>query len=84
MKISYDKEVDALYIHLREARPSHGVDIEEGVTVDVDPEGHIVGIEILDACDRLGAKSLRSITVEDIPLRMPARKAGRLAKQGAG
>jgi uncharacterized protein YuzE len=37
------------------------VDIEEGVTVDLDAGGHIIGIEILDAAERLGPKSLQSI-----------------------
>ena len=54
MKITYDREVDALYIQLRDVKPSHGVDFEEGVTIDVDAEGHIVGLELLDASDRLG------------------------------
>ncbi len=84
MKIEYDKQEDILYLLLRRAKPYDTVDIEEGVTVDLDAEGHIVGIEILDACDRLGTKSLRSITVEDIPLRMTARRTGRLVKPGAG
>lgn len=68
MKISYDKEVDALYIHLRDVKPSHGVDVEEGVTVDVDEEGHIVGIEILDASERLGLESLLNVSIENMPL----------------
>ena len=36
MKIEYSKNVDALYIKLREAKITDSVDIEEGVTVDVD------------------------------------------------
>ena len=48
MKIEYDKEADALYIQLREAYVDDNIDIEEGVTVDLDEKKHIVGIEILD------------------------------------
>jgi uncharacterized protein YuzE len=66
MRISYDKEVDALYVHLRKVRPSHGVDIEDGVTVDMDAEGHIVGIEVLDASKRLGREQLHSVTLENL------------------
>ena len=44
------------------------MDIEEGVTVDLDKEGHIVGIEILDASSRLGIESLVNLTIENMPL----------------
>ncbi len=68
MKIEYDKEVDALYIRLRNAKPSDSKDIEEGVTVDLDKDGHIVGIEILDASEKLGLESLLNVSIENMPL----------------
>ncbi|MBI4338106.1 MAG: DUF2283 domain-containing protein [Chloroflexi bacterium] len=68
MRIEYDKEVDALYIHLRDAKPVEARDIEEGVTADLDAEGHIVGIEILDAVEKLGLESLLNVTIENMPL----------------
>lgn len=68
MKIEYDKEVDALYIRLRDARPSDSMDVEEGVTVDLDEGGHIVGLEILDASERLGPESLLNVSIENMPL----------------
>lgn len=83
MRIEYDNREDVLYLLLRKATPCDAVDIEEGVTVDLDAEGHIVGVEILDASERLGLKSLRTITVEDLHLKKPPRKASRIAKQGA-
>ena len=68
VKIEYDPEADALYIQIREAHPSDNIDIEEGVTVDVDERGHIVGLEILDASKRLSPSDLTSITIEKLPL----------------
>jgi uncharacterized protein YuzE len=68
MKIEYDKEVDALYIRLRNVKPSDSKDIEEGVTVDLDKQGHIVGIEILDASEKLGLESLLNVSIENMPL----------------
>jgi uncharacterized protein YuzE len=68
VKIEYDPEADALYIQIREAHPSDNIDIEEGVTVDVDERGHIVGLEILDASKRLSPSDLASITIEKLPL----------------
>ena len=53
MKIEYDPEVDALYIELRDVYADRNIDIEEGVSVDLDADGHIVGLEILDASERL-------------------------------
>ena len=68
MRIEYDREVDALYIQLRDVKPSRNVDIEEGVTADFDEEGHIVGIEILSASERLGIESLLNVSIENMPL----------------
>ena len=68
MKIEYDKEADALYIQLREAQVDDNIDIEEGVTVDLDEKGHIVGIEILDASKKLSLKDIVNITIENLPV----------------
>ncbi len=68
MKIEYSKSVDALYIRLREVEICDSVDIEEGVTIDLDGEGHIVGIEILDATEKMDISDLVNINIENIPL----------------
>jgi len=68
MKIEYSKNVDALYIKLREAKITDSVDIEEGVTVDVDENGHIVGLEILDASEKLAISDIVNISIENLPL----------------
>jgi uncharacterized protein YuzE len=68
MRIEYSKDVDALYISLREAKIADSIDIEEGVTVDLDTNRHIVGIEILDASEKLGVSDLVNISIENIPL----------------
>jgi uncharacterized protein YuzE len=61
MKITYDPEADALYIQLREAQPADSLDIEEGVTVDLDSEGHMIGLEVLDASKRMTPEELANI-----------------------
>jgi len=68
LKIEYDKEADALYIQLKEADVDDNIDIEEGVTVDLDENRHIVGIEILDASKKLSLKEIVNITIENIPI----------------
>ena len=68
MRIEYDKEADALYIQLREASVDDNIDIEEGVTVDLDEKRHIVGIEILDASKKLSLEDLVNITIQNLPV----------------
>ncbi len=67
MRITYDPEADALYVELRDVAPEDSIDVEDGVTADVDGEGHIVGLEILDASERLGAEALASVVIERLP-----------------
>lgn len=68
MKIEYDKEADALYIQLREAYVDDNIDIEGGITVDLDEKRNIVGIEILDASRKLSLKDIVNITIENLPV----------------
>jgi uncharacterized protein YuzE len=68
MRITYDPEADALYIELRQAMPTDSRDIEEGVTADLDPDGHVIGIEVLHVRERLGHNALTSIVLEQLPL----------------
>lgn len=68
MKIEYSKNVDALYIKIREAKVVDSMDIEEGVTIDLDEKGHIVGIEILDASEKLELSDLVNISIENLPV----------------
>ncbi|MGD9578287.1 MAG: DUF2283 domain-containing protein [Syntrophorhabdus sp.] len=46
MKVSCDKEVDALYIELSQQKPDGVIEIEEGINIDVTSEGTIVEIEL--------------------------------------
>ena len=44
-----DPDVKALYIELLEAETQETVELAKGVYLDVDAEGQVVGIEILNA-----------------------------------
>lgn len=68
MKIEYDREADALYIQLREAYVEDNIDVEEGITLDLDENRHIVGVEILDASKKLSLKDMVNITIENLPV----------------
>ncbi len=52
MKIEYDHDVDALYIRLQEKHVSRTVEVEEGLNIDFDAQGRMIGLEVLDATTR--------------------------------
>ena len=49
MKIIYDSETDTLSLLLREDSVSDSDELQEGIIVDYDREGAILGFELLDA-----------------------------------
>lgn len=66
MKTSYDPEVDAMSITFRETTVN-SKRVAEGVALDFDAEGHLAGIEMLDAVRRLGASdTLRHLALENV------------------
>ncbi len=68
MRMTYDAEVDALYIRFLETSVTTE-QVAEGVAFDYDAEGHLAGIEILDALKRFGRQDvLRRIVLEDVAL----------------
>ena len=68
MRISYDREVDALYIRFRETIVTNQ-HLAEGIAADFDAEGQLAGIEILDAEKRLGGPdAFKSVTLEDLAI----------------
>lgn len=66
MRIQYDPEVDVLHISFRETTVTTR-EWEEGVTGEYDTQGRLVGIEILDASQRLGdVSALGPVALEGI------------------
>ena len=49
MIIEYDKSIDALYIRIEVTEIARTEEVEEGVNLDFNAEGKLVGIEILNA-----------------------------------
>ncbi len=47
MKIERDREADLLYIELREGDVADTLDLAEGVHLDADAEGRVLGVEFL-------------------------------------
>jgi uncharacterized protein YuzE len=75
MRISYDSEVEALYIRFLETSvtTNHGA---EGIAIDYAADGRIAGIEILDARKRFGDPEVfRGVVLEDVALTRPSPAA---------
>ena len=68
MKIEYDREVDALYVRLQEKYVARTVEIEEGLNLDLDDRGKLIGLEILDATERYPLADIFNISTENLIL----------------
>lgn len=68
MKIEYDKEVDALYIRIQEKNVSRTREIEEGVNIDLDDEGKVIGLEIIGATERYSLEDIFNFSTENLIL----------------
>jgi len=68
MKIEYDNEIDALYIRLQEKYVDRTVGIEEGLNIDLDKSGKMIGLEVLDAVDRYSLSDIFNISTENLIL----------------
>jgi uncharacterized protein YuzE len=66
MKIEYDREVDALYVRIQEKFVAKTVEINEGVNIDFDEGGNLIGIEILDATERYALSDIFNISTENL------------------
>jgi len=68
MKISYDAEVDALYIRLLEGEHQcRTLRLTDEVSLNIGPGEELVGIEILDAKEVLGNGALTTVVLENVP-----------------
>ena len=64
MKLNYYPETDSLYIDLSERASVESREISEGVVLDYDADGNLVGIDI----DNAGTKvDIRKLTVSKLP-----------------
>ncbi|RJR44822.1 MAG: DUF2283 domain-containing protein [Deltaproteobacteria bacterium] len=64
MKISYYPDTDSLYIDLSEQPSAVSREISEGVVLDYDAQGRLVGIDIDNASNKV---ELKKLTLSKIP-----------------
>ena len=58
MKLNYYPETDSLYIDLAERSSAESKEVSNGVVIDYDSDGNIVGIDIDNASKKLELKTL--------------------------
>jgi uncharacterized protein YuzE len=58
MKLNYFPESDSLYIDLSEQPSVESREISDGIVLDYDRRGHLVGIDIDNASDKVELKRL--------------------------
>ena len=58
MKFNYYPETDSLYIHLSDQHSVESLEISEGVLLDYDADGRIVGIDIDNASNKVEMEKL--------------------------
>ena len=68
MKIEYDREVDAVYIYLQEKEAAKTIELSETVKVDLDKEGKLIGVEVLNATQRYSLSDIFNISTENLIL----------------
>jgi len=63
MKLHYYPETDSLYIDLNSRPSADSREIADGLVVDFDAEGNIVGIDIDHASRKLDLKTLETVAL---------------------
>lgn len=53
MRFHYDKEADGLYIRFDESPYAESDEVRDGVILDFNKNGKLIGIEVLDASQKL-------------------------------
>jgi uncharacterized protein YuzE len=64
MKISYYPDTDSLYIDLSEQPSAESREVSEGIVLDYDAEGRLVGIDIDNASKKV---ELKTLTLNKVP-----------------
>lgn len=68
MKLEYFPDTDSLYIDLSEKPSADSREVSEGIVLDYDADGNLVGIDIDNASRKvdLGALSVAKLPVERV------------------
>ena len=68
MRIEYDSDIDALYIRMQEKYVDRTLEIEEGLNLDLDKNGKLIGLEVLDATERYSLTDVFDVSTKNLIL----------------
>lgn len=68
MKIEYSKEADAIYVYFKEEFVAKSKEIEDGVVIDFDEKGQLIGIEVLDVSQHFSLSDIVNVNIENLPV----------------
>jgi len=66
MKIEYDRDADALYIYIQQTEVEKSLEISEGINIDLDFNGNLIGIEIIGATQRYSLSDIFNLSTENL------------------
>lgn len=66
MKLTLDRDADALYLNLDDAPAAESEEISPGLILDYNAKGKVVGIEMLYLSKRVSAKELSRMQLETV------------------
>ncbi len=69
MKFNYHKKEDALYLRFKDAPVAESDEVREGIILDYDRNGKIVGMEVLDAAKRFPREFASAIAKRTLSLK---------------
>lgn len=67
MKLNYYHDTDSLYIDLSEQPSAESMEVSEGVVLDYDVNGNLVGIDIDNASTKV---QLKQLIVNKLPVKV--------------
>jgi uncharacterized protein YuzE len=67
MRFHYDKKSDVLYLRFNESRYRESDEVAEGIILDYDRAGRLVGMEVLDASKKFAKEISASFEHGRIP-----------------
>lgn len=66
MKITFDKEADAMYIEFDSGEFAANKKIDDSTIIDLDKNGNILGIELLNVSKRMSKEAISDIIVKNL------------------
>ncbi|MEM2906173.1 MAG: DUF2283 domain-containing protein [Candidatus Bathyarchaeia archaeon] len=83
--MEYDRDLDILYIRLREGKYAFSEAANDNLVVDLGPEGEILAIELMDASEVFGRELLeKTLAAEAATITRDAQAGGKAGRHRKG